>query len=92
MDSLDGVDDSSILAVIADRAASPDSEPEEFADLLKSIRDPEARRVAEVLIHGGQASEGDSPRVKQAVQGFRDWVRRNQTLHSPPRSSRSQRR
>jgi len=92
---LGDIADSSILAIIADRAESADLEPTdpaEFTDVVARLKDPEAKRVAELLIARGQPTAKDSPRVRDAVQGFRDWVRRNRTVHAPIATSRGRSR
>jgi len=83
---LGDIADSSILAIIADRAESDDLEPTdptEFTDVVARLKDPQAKRVAELLIKREQPTANDSPRVREAVQGFRDWVKRNRTVHAP---------
>ena len=71
------------MSIIADRATSTDKDPAEFDALLKRIEDPDAKRVAQILIHDQEPIESDPPRVKTAVAGFRQWVQRNRTVHAP---------
>ena len=72
VDPLGDIADSSILAIIADRAESADLEPTdpaEFTDVVARLKDPEAQRVAHLLINREQPAATDSERVRDAVPG-----------------------
>lgn len=92
---LGNIDDSSLLAIIADRAESADVEPiepGEFDEAMQDLHDQDAKRVAEILISRQEPNASDSDKVRKAVIGLRQWVHRNRTVHAPLSTSRGRSR